>query len=109
MCFTSRVKDFITQDSIVICDWISENVHSSHIRFCSFADSQKLQGMVYTFETSSDNKGIVALQSLNVSHLFVIPNRFYESPNLKNGCINYARFPKSSHIFSFHYKGRLIC
>ena len=27
------------KDSIRICDWIWENVHSSHIRFCSYGDS----------------------------------------------------------------------
>ena len=54
--------------------------------------------MVYRFDTFRDGKGIVVLQSLKVSHLFVIPNRFYESPKLKIGCVNYAHFPKSGHI-----------
>ena len=41
----------------------------------------------------------MVLQSLKVSHprshLFNIPNRFFE---LKIGCVNYAPFCKSSHI-----------
>ena len=39
--------------------------------------------MVYEFETFNDDKGIVALQPLKVSHLSVIPNRLYESPTAK--------------------------
>ena len=30
-----------------------------------------------------DDRGRVVLQSLEVSHLMIIPNRFYESPKLK--------------------------
>ena len=51
---------------IYICDRIWENMHSSHIRFCSFGDSYKPQGMVYRYETLRDDKGIVVLQSLKV-------------------------------------------
>ena len=39
--------------------------------------------MVYGFETFNDDKGIIVLQSLKVSHISVIPDRFYESPKLK--------------------------
>ena len=65
-----------------ICDWIWENVNSSHIRFCSFGDPQKPQGMVYRFDTFRNDEGIVVLQSMKVSHLSNIPNRFYEPPKL---------------------------
>ena len=34
----------------------------------------------------------VVQQSLKVSHLYVIQNRFYELPNLKSGRVNYAFF-----------------
>ena len=40
--------------------------------------------MVYRYETFWDDNGIVVLQSLKVSHLSIIPNRFYESSKLKN-------------------------
>ena len=61
--------------------------------------------MTYRFETFRNNKGIVAmvLQSLKVSHLY--PSRFYDSPNLKIGYVNYARFPKSGHIYIQFMKG----
>ena len=39
------------------------------------------------------DKGIMVLQSLKVSHIFVIPKRFYESLQLKIGCVNNACFP----------------
>ena len=39
------------------------------------------------------DKGIVVLQSLKVSCLFVIPKRLYESLQLKIGCVNNACFP----------------
>ena len=82
-----------------ICDWIWENVYSSHIRFCSFRDPQKSQGMVYRFETFRNNKRIVVLQSLNDSHLSVIPNKFYESPKLKHWMCELCTFSQiRSHI-----------
>ena len=92
------MKGLPTQD--YICDRIWENMHSSHIQFCSFGDSKKPQGMVFRYETFRNDKGIVVLQSVKVSHLSIIPNRFCESPKLKIGCMNYARFPKSGHIYS---------
>ena len=39
------------------------------------------------------DKGIVILQSLKVSHLFVIPKRSYESLQLKIGCVINTHFP----------------
>ena len=51
------------------------------------------------FETYSDDKGIVVLQSLNVSRLSVIPTIFYGFKSLKIACVNYAHFPKSDHIW----------
>ena len=86
-----------------ICDWIWENVYSSHIRFCSFGDPQKSQGMVYRFETIRNNKRIVVLQSLNDSHLSVIPNKFYESPKLKHWMCELCTFSQiRSHIHICH-------
>ena len=40
--------------------------------------------MVHRVEIFKEAGLIVVLQSLKVSHLSNIPNRFYESPNLKN-------------------------
>ena len=67
-----------------ICDQVWENVHSSHIRFCSFRDPQKPQAMVLRFQTFRDDKVILVLQFLKVSHLSVLPKRCYELLNLKN-------------------------
>ena len=39
------------------------------------------------------DKGIVILQSLNVSHLFVIPTISYGSLQLKIGCVINTHFP----------------
>ena len=40
--------------------------------------------MLYWFESFRVDAGIAVLQSLQVSHLSEIPERFYESPKLKN-------------------------
>ena len=40
--------------------------------------------MTYRFKIFRNDKGIAVLQALKVSHLSVIPSRFYESPKLKN-------------------------
>ena len=40
--------------------------------------------MVHKVEICKEDRGMVVLQSLEVSHLSNIPNRFYESPKLKN-------------------------
>ena len=82
-------------------------MHNSHVRFCAFGDPQKPQGMVYRFEMFRDDKGIVILQSLKVSHLSVIPNRFYESPKLKNWMCELCTLSQiHSHIFlqSFEFQ-----
>ena len=69
-------------------------VHTS-----DFRKSIKLQGMVYRFETFRDNKGVVALQSLKISHLSLLQNKFYESPNLKNWMCEQCTFSQiQSHI-----------
>ena len=47
-------------------------------------DYRKPERMVYRVESFSDDTGIMLLQSLKVSHLYVIPSRFKESPKLKN-------------------------
>ena len=39
---------------------------------------------IYTVEIFREDRGIVVLQSLKVSHLSNVPTRFYESPKLKN-------------------------
>ena len=40
--------------------------------------------MVYRCENFRNDKGMVVLQSLQISHASIIPNRFYETPKLKN-------------------------
>ena len=57
--------------------------------------------MVYRFESFSEDRGIVILQSLEVVHLSNITNRFYQSPKLKIVCVNYAPFRKSDHIYYY--------
>ena len=54
--------------------------------------------MIHRVETFREVRGIVVLQSVKVSHPSNIPNRFYETPKLKIGCVNYACFRKSGHI-----------
>ena len=46
-------------------------------------------------------RGIIALQSLQVSCLSVMHSRFYESSKLKSGCVNYACFHKCGRIFCY--------
>ena len=84
---------------VCVCDRIWENVYSSDIRFCSFEDTQKPLGMVYRHETLRDDKGIIVLQSLKVSHLSLIPNGFHESPKLKNWMCELCTF--SHHVSMF--------
>ena len=60
--------------------------------------------MMYRFETSKDDNGIVVLQSLKVSHLSVIPDRFDESPRLKNEMCGLAR-----HLHSWLKQVYFIC
>ena len=57
--------------------------------------------MVYTFETFRDVKGIVILPFLNVTHLYYLSFQidFMRHQRWKMGCVKYARFPKSGHIF----------
>ena len=55
--------------------------------------------MVFRCETFRNDKEIVVLQSVKVSHLSIIPNRFYESPKLKNWMCELCTFPKSGHIY----------
>ena len=55
--------------------------------------------MVYRYETFRDDKGIVVLQSLKVSHLSIISNRFYETSKSKNWICELCTFSQiRSHI-----------
>ena len=85
---------------ITICDRIWENVHSSHIRFCSFEIYKKHMDWHTDLKLSRMIK-ILVVQTLKLSYLCVIPNRYYESFRLKIGCVNFACFPKSGHIYSY--------
>ena len=58
--------------------------------------------MVYRVEIFGEDRGIMVLQSLKVSHLSIIPNRFYESPKLKNWMCELCAFSQiRSHNMSF--------
>ena len=55
--------------------------------------------MVYRFETFRNNEAVVVLQTLKVSHLSVTPDRFYESPKLKNWMCELCTFSQiRSHM-----------
>ena len=82
-----------------ICDRIWENVHSSHIRFYTF---KGLSNMIRKpekpdHEICCTNRGIVALQSLQVSRLSDMYSRFYESSKLKKWMCELC---KSDHIYN---------
>ena len=48
--------------------------------------------MIYRFETFKNDKRVVFLQPLKVSHLSVIPDKFYESPKLKKWMCELSTF-----------------
>ena len=51
--------------------------------------------MIDRLETWRVYRATIPLSFLQISNLYTVPTRFYES---LNGCVNYARFPKSGHI-----------
>ena len=56
------------------CDRIWENLHSSHIQFCSFAafgDPYNPHGLVYRYQTFRDDRGISVLLTLKLSYTYV--------------------------------------
>ena len=58
--------------------------------------------MVYRVETFRVVRGIVFLQSLKISNLSNIPNRFYEAPKLKTWMCELCTFSQVwSHMFVF--------
>ena len=59
---------------LVTCDWIWEDAHSRPHPILLIWISLKPQGMVYRLQTFKDDKGIVVLQSLKISHVSIIPN-----------------------------------
>ena len=55
--------------------------------------------MVLKFETLRNDKGIADLQSLKVSHLSVLPDKFYDLPKSKNWMRELCTFSQiRSHI-----------
>ena len=54
--------------------------------------------MTHETEIYRIDRGVVTLKTLQVLTLSVISSMFYQSLKWKNGCMNYARFHKSSHI-----------
>ena len=61
--------------------------------------------MVFRCETFRNDKGIVVLHSVKVSHLSIIPNSFYESPKLQNWMCELCTF---SQIWSPIVSGSLL-
>ena len=80
------ILNFTIRTIATIRIWSDVTGFRKHAQFSAFVHPQNPQGLLYRFEIFRDNKGIVVLQSLRVSHLSNIPNRFNESPkfNLKN-------------------------
>ena len=58
--------------------------------------------MVCRFETSWGDKEIMVLQSLKVLHLSVIPDRFYNSPNLKDWMCELCTLSQSVYIHKLY-------
>ena len=59
--------------------------------------------------TLSDDTGTVVLQSLKISHRFIIPDRFYESLKLKNWVCELCTFSQIwSHISILYNKNSLL-
>ena len=86
--------------NIYICDRIWENMHSSHIQFFNFGDSQNLFGMMDRCKTFTNCRTTIPLLFLKVSHLNTIPCGFYESPNEQNRMCELCTFSKSGHIYA---------
>ena len=78
-------------------------MHSSHIQFFNFGDSQNLFGMMDRCETFTDCRTTMPLSFLKVSHLNTIPYGFYESPNEQNWMCELCTF---SQIRSHMYNGK---
>ena len=82
-----------------ICDRIWENVHSSHIQFFNFGESQNLFGMMDRCKTFTDCRTTIPLSFLKVSHLNTIPCGFYKSPHEQNRMCELCTFSQiRSHI-----------
>ena len=97
-----------TKDTTNICDRIWENVHSSHIRFCAFKVSSNMIGKAERCHICCTDRGIVALQSLQVSCLSDMYNRFYESSKLKKWMCELCTFSQiRSHISTL--KRQIFC
>ena len=55
--------------------------------------------MVHRVKTFREDRGIVVLQTLKVSHLSNIPNRFYESSKLKNWMCELCTFSQIQYNY----------
>ena len=99
---------------VCIRDRIWDNVHSSHIRFCTFKGSSNMIRKTERSEIYCTDRGIVALQSLEISCLSNMYCRFYESSKLKKWMLELCtRFRKSGHIYGllviYHLAGVSKC
>ena len=86
--------------TLYICDQIRKNVHSSHIQFFNFGDSQNLLGMTDISETFRNCRTPIPLSALKVSNLYTIHFGFYGSPNVQHQMCELCMFSQiQSHIF----------
>ena len=58
-------------------------MHSSHIQFSNFTDTQNLLGMIERLETCRVYRATIPLSFLQISDLCTVPTRFYESLNVE--------------------------
>ena len=57
--------------------------------------------MMHRVEIFRDDKRIVVIRFLKISHLSVNTNRIYDLPKLKSECVNYASFRKSGNNYTY--------
>ena len=59
---------------LVMCDWIQEETCTANTPDFAHLDIHKPQAMVYRLEMFKNDKEVVVLQSLKISHVSIIPN-----------------------------------
>ena len=81
------------------CDEIWENVHCLYIQFFNFSNSYYLFRRTDRCETFRNCRTNIPLSFLKVSIFTPLLVVFMDLRMSKIGCVNYARFPKSGHIY----------
>ena len=83
-----------------ICDRICKNVHSSHMQFFIFEDSQNLLSMIDTLDTFRVYRATISLSFLQILDLYTVSSGFYESLNEENRMCELCTFSKSGHTYA---------